>query len=93
MNKKPIIVSNFDEKTNLDISIISCHLFDLSVSKNEKYYTYIKPIYTKMDGIYGYVCVSGHRVFFFWYNNETENINCDDVTDKFRVEYVTEKHS
>lgn len=91
MNKEQKIISNFDPNTNLGVSIVSCHLFDLKALNSKKYFTYYtKPIYTKLNGMYGYLSVSGHKVFFFWYNNSSENVCCDDVSETFRVEYVYE---
>jgi len=29
-------------------------------------FEYKEPIYKKIDGIYGYLCVSGYKVYFFW---------------------------
>jgi hypothetical protein len=90
MNKKPKIVSNFDEHAHLGISIVSCRLFDLMAQNPKEYHKYTGPIYTILDGMYGYLSVNGHKVFFFWYNNSSENVCCDDVSEKFRVEYVSE---
>jgi hypothetical protein len=45
-----------------------------------------EPIYTKLGGMYGYLSVSMFNVHFFWYDGS--NVCFDDVTDKFRVEYV-----
>lgn len=86
MNKDPKIVSNFDENAHLGISIVSCRLFDLNAMCPTDFHTYIKPIYTKLHGIYGYLCVTGHKVYFFW-NNE-DRTECDDVSEYFRVDYV-----
>jgi hypothetical protein len=90
MNKEPKIVSNFDEHSHLGISIVSCRLFDLMALQKEEYHKYTTPIYTKLDGMYGYICVSGYKVFFFWNDVQSGNVSCDDVTEKFRIEYVTE---
>lgn len=90
MNNEPKIVSNFDKTAHLGISIVSCRLFDLMALNTEEFFTYTKPTYIKLDGMYGYLSVSGHKVFFFWYNNSSENVCYDDVSEKFRVEYVSE---
>ena len=82
--------TKFNETAHLGISIVSCRLFDLMALNPEEYHKYTEPIYTKMDGMYGYLSVSGHKVFFFWYNNSSENVCCDDVSDRFKVEYVSE---
>jgi len=89
MENKPIIVSNFNENAHLGISVVSCRLFDLMALDQEKYKEYTEPIYTKLDGMYGYLTVNGFKVYFIWYNNSSENVNCDDVSEKFRVEYVS----
>lgn len=90
MSKESKIVSNFDEHAHLGISVVSCRLFDLMAIDPSKYHLYTEPIYTKLDNIYGYISVSGHKVLFFWYDNSSENICFDDISDKFRVEYVAE---
>ena len=80
--------TKFDETAHLGISIVSCRLFDLMALNPEEYHKYTAPIYTKLHGIYGYLCVSGYKVYFFWNNGNNEC--CDDVSENFRVEYVAE---
>lgn len=67
--------------------IVSCRLFDLMALNPNEFHEYKEPIYTKLGGMYGYLSVSMFNVYFFWYD-ET-NVCFDDVTDKFRVEYVS----
>jgi len=90
MNKDQKTVSNFDENAHLGISIVSCRLFDLMALEPKIYHKYTTPIYTKLDGMYGYISVSGYKVFFFWNNEQSGNVSCDDVSEKFRIEYVAE---
>jgi hypothetical protein len=90
MSKEPKIVSNFNETAHLGISIVSCRLFDLMALDTREYHKYTAPIYTKLDGVYGYISVSGYKVFFFWNNIQSGDVSCDDVSEKFRIEYVTE---
>jgi len=90
MSNKSKLVENFDEDAHLGISVVSCRLYDLMALNPNEFHKYTEPIYTKLDGIYGYLSVSGHKVFFIWYNNSSEHVSCDDVSDKFRVEYVSE---
>lgn len=58
----------------------------MALNPNE-YHEYKEPIYTKIDGMYGYLSVSMFNAYFFWYDGS--NVYFDDVTDKFRVEYVS----
>lgn len=41
--------------------------------------------YTKFNGMYGYLCVEGDRVLFFWSN---DNRVCMDELDNFIVHNV-----
>ena len=63
-----------------------CYIQDINDTKKR---VYDEPIYSKLDGVYGYIVVSNYKVLFFWVYNETPRY--DDVTDKFKVEYVYEK--
>lgn len=83
---KPMLVSNFNENDNFSLSVVNCILYDLNDS--QKPHKYTNPIYTKLHGIYGYLCVSGHKVYFFWVNDE--NVSVDDVSELFKVEYLIE---
>jgi hypothetical protein len=76
MNKEPKTVSN-----------VSCRLFDLRTTNPKEYHKYTEPIYTKLDGKYGYLSIDGNKVLFYWYDNSNENVCYDDVSEKFRVEY------
>lgn len=68
-------------------------LFDLMGLNPKESIEYLEPIYTKQDGMYGYISVSGYEVFFFWYDNSSNNICCENISDRFRVEYVFENGS
>ena len=83
------IVSNFNENTHLGISVISCRLFDLTALNPKEYTEYTEPIYTKLDGMYGYLTVNGFKVYFIWYNEHSEHLSFDDVSERFKVEYVS----
>lgn len=50
---------------------------------------YTGAIYTKLDGIYGYLCVDLMKVKFFWVN-ENSTVCCDDLSDRFKVTYIIE---
>lgn len=65
---------------------ISCRLYDLMGLNPKEYHEYKEPIYTKLGGMYGYLSVSMFKVYFFWHDDN--NIHCDDVSDKFKVEYI-----
>lgn len=67
--------------------IVSCRLFDLMALNPNDFHEYKEPIYTKLGCTYGYLSVSMFNVHFFWYDGS--NICFDDVSDKFRVEYVS----
>ena len=57
--------------------------------KNDnKWIEYTTPIYTKLNGVYGYLSVSMLTVNFFWVNFDSYEINFDDVTDRFEIEYI-----
>lgn len=70
---------------------ITCHLYDLMALDSGKPHIYTEPIYTKLEGIYGYLSVSGDKVFFFWHNTSSEDVCYDDVSEKFKVEYIIEQ--
>lgn len=65
---------------------IECFLYD-KYGSGEKAHIYKEPLYTKMDGIYGYLNVFMYKVFFIW--SDDEGVHSDDVSDVFKVEYVT----
>ena len=58
-------------------------------NSNEKI-EYTCPIYTKMNGVYGYITVSLLTVNFFWCDCSSEEavVRYDDITEKFSVEYI-----
>ncbi len=66
----------------------TCHLFDLMSLNKEQPFIYTKPVYTKFNSVYGYITVSGNEVFFFYVCNSSGVITFDNVSDKFRVEYI-----
>ena len=66
---------------------VICKLRDKMALSND-YIEYSEPIYTKMDSIYGYLSVSMLKVNFFWYNPDSETVCCDDVSERFNVEYI-----
>ena len=68
----------------LQTTKIDCIVFDKNTSDRFKYN---KPIYTKLDSMYGYLSVSGMVVYFFWFNHDSNNVCCDDVSDRFTVKY------
>jgi hypothetical protein len=41
-------------------------------------------VYTKLNGMYGYLSVEGFKVLFFWYNGST--VCCDEL-DNYSVTY------
>lgn len=67
---------------------IVCNLYDLFSNEAKKPFEYKSPIYTKLDGVYGYISVSGDKVYFFWYSHSSETISCDDISDRFKIEYI-----
>lgn len=48
--------------------IVICRLFDLMALNPNEFHEYKEPIYTKLDGMYGYLSVSMFNVYFFWYD-------------------------
>jgi hypothetical protein len=38
--------------------------------------------------MYGYLSVDVMTVKFFWYNEDSQCVSCDDITDRFKIEYV-----
>lgn len=62
--------------------ILVCKLRDLN---SNDYIKYNQPIYTKMNGVYGYIVVSGFKVHFIWKDDTT--MSCDDISEKFNVKY------
>lgn len=65
-----------------------CRLYDLMSGTNE-YVEYVEPIYTKLNGMYGYLSVSSFNVYFIW--PDEQHVCFDNVSDRFRVEYVSVK--
>lgn len=66
---------------------MKCYIKDL-MSLDQKKTEYTEPIYTKLNGMYGYISVSMFKVFFFWFDHFTETVCYDDVSEKFEVEYI-----
>jgi hypothetical protein len=73
------------EKTQSDTNVIICHLFDKMAHEHVEYK---EPVYMKLNGIYGYISVSKTSVYFFWFNYDSNAVCCDDISDRFKVEYV-----
>lgn len=63
---------------------IKCRLFD---KMTNEWHDYKESIYTKLDGIYGYICIDVMSVKFFWYDETSKNVCFDDVTERFHIEY------
>jgi hypothetical protein len=61
---------------------VVCRLYNSRTGETE---VYKEAVYTKLDGIYGYICVDGLTVKFFW-NNEGQ-VCCDHLT-YFTVHYT-----
>ena len=72
-------------------NITTCRLFDKMALNSNEYVEYEKPIYTKLNGIYGYLSVSVFNIHFFWHDGT--NVCFDDVSDRFRVEYTFKKNN
>lgn len=64
---------------------MKCRLRD---KNDNKWIEYTTPIYTKIDGVYGYISVSMLTVNFFWVDFDYHGIHFDDMTDKFEIEYI-----
>jgi hypothetical protein len=77
------------EDAPLKTNVIKCFLYDLTALNPKEGIEYIKPIYTKFDGVYGYLAVSMFNVFFI-YNNE-HDVDSEDVSGRFRIEYTSSK--
>lgn len=61
-------------------------MFDLMSINPDKGIEYTTPIYTQLNGVYGYLVVnSSFNIHFIW--NDEITMYCDDVSDNFRVEY------
>lgn len=60
---------------------IICRLFN---ERNGTTELYKGPVYTKLDGLYGYLCVENFKVLFFWHDEN--DIYCDEL-DYFKVLY------
>lgn len=63
---------------------MKCNLFN---KKNGTTEIYNGAVYTKLDGTYGYLCVEGFKVLFFWYDGNT--VCCEEL-DYFIVSYVSD---
>lgn len=62
---------------------IICRLYNKQNQTTEIYKGYV---YTNIDGIFGYICVEGFKVLFFWCDGST--VCCDEL-DRFKVSYET----
>lgn len=62
---------------------LKCRLFD---KNNKEWIDYNGYYNTKIDGLYGYLCVDVNRVMFFYVYNE--EIASYDITHKFEIEYI-----
>lgn len=69
------------ENGKLPIQNVVCRLFN---DRNGTTELYKGAVYTKLDGMYGYLCVEGFKVLFFWFDGNT--VCCDEL-DYFRVCY------
>lgn len=49
-------------------------------------FVYREATYTKLDSMYGYLCMDGMDVKFFWAFDG--GICCDDISDKFEIEQI-----
>jgi hypothetical protein len=59
-----------------------CYLTEINNNNTIEYTT---PIYTSLNGVYGYLTVEMFNVYFFWYYDDS--IHYDIITDRFKVEY------
>ncbi len=64
---------------------VICRLFDKMANE---WINYTGATYTKLSGMYGYLSVDVMTVKFFWYNEDSQCVSCDDITDRFKIEYV-----
>jgi hypothetical protein len=64
---------------------ITCRLFDKMANQ---WINYTGATYTWLDGMYGCLSVDVMTVKFFWYNRDAQHVSFDDVTDRFKIEYV-----
>ena len=69
------------ENSKLPLQNVVCRLFN---DRNGTTDLYKGAVYTKLDGTYGYLCVEGFKVLFFWC--EGACVCCDEL-DYFRVCY------
>ena len=76
---------NLPQKPQSNIYAVICRLFD---NMAHEWVEYKEPVYTKLDGMYGYLSVSKMSVYFFWFNHNSNIVCCDDISDRFKVEYV-----
>jgi len=77
--------NNLQQNPPLQQTAVICRLFDKMACE---WVEYKQPIYTKLNGVYGYLSVSKMNVFFFWYDSHSENVSFDDITERFGIEYV-----
>lgn len=72
---------------------ITCYLTE---KKTGDKYPYAEPIYTKLDGMWGYLCVSVMNVHFIWTNylhDGQTDVCCDDVSEDFSVDYLIQSEN
>lgn len=55
-----------------------------ALNKNGTWLDLTEPMYQKRDGVYGYLCVSNRKVYFF---GEGDGIFFEDVTEEFELIY------
>jgi len=78
-------MSEKSQNPQSNIGAVICRLFD---NMEHEWVEYKEPVYTKLDGMYGYLSVSKMSVYFFWFNHDSNNVCCDNISDRFKVEYV-----
>lgn len=71
----------------MSLNTIKCYFLDkMDIEVNWVEYT--QPIYTKLNGMYGYISIGGDmNVYFFWFNFDSNTVCCDDVSDRFKIKY------
>lgn len=70
-----------DAPAALPINSVVCRLNNKNNGATE---VYRGAVYTKLNGMYGYLSVEGFKVLFFWYNGST--VCCDEL-DNYSVTY------
>lgn len=69
---------------------MTCKLYDLY---SNSFVIYTEPIYTKYNGVNGYLIVSQDNIYFFYVYDDIfdRGVTYDNVSDKFKVEYTSDK--